>query len=76
MLIATITTDWSVAILPVRRIKAAQLAVLRVLGEHVLLESIGQDMRGVYRITMPEPEVGEFTSKQHHHTIYIEETPE
>lgn len=53
---------------PVRRLKAAQLAALRVLGEGVVLEEYDNEetMQGRYRVvTMPEAKSGEYADKHH-----------
>lgn len=73
MMVATITHTWTDTPAPVRALKAAQLAALRVLGGHVILESIGQDMFGQYRITMPTPKTGVFKIKQVRNEITIQD---
>jgi hypothetical protein len=65
MLVATVLTNIEGVSYPVRRLKAAQLAAMRVLGG-LRLESFDTeaDMRGQYRVVSEQAE-GEYADKRH-----------
>lgn len=75
MFVALVVSHWGPYTLGVRRIESAQLAATRVFGDHVVLESIGKEAEGKYRITMPDLECGEFADANGRHTVWIDEVP-
>lgn len=73
MIVVTALTHFGPNTFPIRRLKAAQLAALRVFGEGVILESFDAEaaMQGKYRLVTEAPEQGEYQDAKKRHTLQV-----